>query len=160
MVVDVVVRTADGGRCVDIRSLRYVTMGAQVPSADESASVVWSQIPPENRVSELESRLQAIVAHELDMSASAVEVDRAFPELGLDSTMAMAVLRGTNRLVGFEVSATMLWDHPSIASLAGYLAELLAVSDVSEGGLGEDVEPESGSAGSVLDELFDSVESA
>jgi acyl carrier protein len=122
--------------------------------------VAWSQIPVENRVTELEIRLQAIIAHELGMPASSVDVDRAFPELGLDSTMAMAVLREANRLVGFEVSATTLWDHPTIASSAAYLAELLAVPEVSEGSSEEDVdEVTTDSASSVLDELFDSVES-
>ena len=116
-----------------------------------------SQISAENILSELESRLQAIIAHELGMSASAVDVDRAFPELGLDSMMAMAVLRGAKRVFGFEVSATMLWDHPTISSLAAYLVELVAPQEVSQ----EDTPDVAlGSAGSVLDDLFDHVESA
>ncbi|MCV7060143.1 hypothetical protein H7I76_05800 [Mycolicibacterium vaccae] len=41
----------------------------------------WSQIPAENRLSELEHRLQAILARELRMSASAVRTDQPFPEL-------------------------------------------------------------------------------
>jgi phthiocerol/phenolphthiocerol synthesis type-I polyketide synthase A len=161
-IVDIVVTASDGSRCVDIRSIRYAAMDsglAQVASHDESATVAWSQIPAENIYSELEIRLQAIIADELGMPASAVDVDRAFPELGLDSTMAMAILREANRLVGFEVSATMLWDHPTIASLAAYLAELLAVPEVSEDGLEDAVEVTAGSASSVLDELFDTVES-
>jgi hypothetical protein len=75
--------------------------------------------------------------------------------------MAMVVLREAKRLVGFDLSATMLWDHPTISSLAAYLAELLAVREVSEDGLEEDAaDPMLDSAGSVLDELFGSVESA
>jgi acyl transferase domain-containing protein len=160
LIVDIVVTAPGGSRCVDIRSLRYAALDsglAQVGSDDESPLVAWSQIPVENRVTELEIRLQAIIAHELGMPASAVDVYRAFPELGLDSTMAMAVLREANKLVGFEVSATMLWDHPTTSSLAMYLAELLAPQQVPQE---NSADLTLDSASSVLDELFDHVESA
>jgi phthiocerol/phenolphthiocerol synthesis type-I polyketide synthase D len=121
----------------------------------------WSQLPAENRLSELANRIRAILARELRMPASAVDMDQPFPELGLDSMMAMTVLRETQQLVGIDLSATMLWNHPTISSLAAYLAEMLAPQpmpqdDPDEGG----VDPMLDSAGSVLDELFDSVESA
>jgi hypothetical protein len=75
--------------------------------------------------------------------------------------MAMAVLRQAKRLLGFDLSATMLWDHPTISSLAAYLAEMLAPPKDSENGLEEGfVEVTTDSEGSVLDALFDSVESA
>jgi phthiocerol/phenolphthiocerol synthesis type-I polyketide synthase D len=95
------------------------------------------------------------------MPASAVDMDQPFPELGLDSMMAMTVLRETQQLVGIDLSATMLWNHPTISSLAAYLAEMLAPQrmphdDRDEGGVDSMLD----SAGSVLDELFDSVESA
>jgi hypothetical protein len=63
--------------------------------------------------------------------------------------------------LGFEVSATLLWDHPTISSLSVCLAELLAKPGVSDDGSEEDpVDPMPESAISVLDELFDNVESA
>ena len=65
----------------------------------------WSQIPAENRFSELTIRLRAILARELRMPASAVDVDQPFPELGLDSMMAMTVLRETQQLAGVDLSA-------------------------------------------------------
>jgi phthiocerol/phenolphthiocerol synthesis type-I polyketide synthase A len=164
LIADIVVTAPDGSTCVDIRSLRYAAMEAgleQVSSHDESAPVAWSQMPAENILSELEVRMRAILAHELGMPASAVDVDRPFPELGLDSMMAMAVLREAKRLLGFDLSATMLWDHPTISSLAAYLAEMLAPPKVSEVELEEDfVGVTTESEGSVLDALFESVESA
>jgi acyl carrier protein len=153
LVVDIVVKTPDGTTCVDIRSLRYAATG----SGDESATVDWSQISAENIFNELESRLQAMIAHELGMSTSAVDVDLAFPEMGLDSMMAMAVLREAKRVFAFEVSATMLWDHPTISSLAAYLVGLVAPQEVPQ----EDTADLAlDSTGGVLDELFDEVESA
>ena len=130
-----------------------------VDDSDLSAVSVpdWSQLSAEDRLSELEIRLRTILARELRMSASAINSDQPFPELGLDSMMAMAVLRATQKRVGIDVSANMLFNHPTISSLAAYLADLLAPREVAQ----KDTADETlDSAGSVLDELFDHVESA
>ena len=52
------------------------------------------------------------------MPEAELELDRPFAELGLNSVMAMSVRRETEQLVGIELSATMLWNHPTVASLA------------------------------------------
>jgi phthiocerol/phenolphthiocerol synthesis type-I polyketide synthase D len=130
-----------------------------VDDGDRSVPYVpdWSQLPAEDRLSEIEIRLRTILARELRMSASAVNVDQPFPELGLDSMMAMTVLRKTQKLVGIDLSANMLFNHPTISSLAAYLTELLAPQEVPQ----EDAADLAlDSASSVLDELFDHVESA
>jgi phthiocerol/phenolphthiocerol synthesis type-I polyketide synthase D len=130
-----------------------------VDDRDRSLAPVrdWSQIPAEDRLSELEGRLRAILARELRMPVSAVDVDQPFPELGLDSMMAMTVLKKTQQLVGIDLSASMLWNNPTISSLAAYLAEMLAPQQVPQ----EDhADLTLDSTSSVLDELFDSVESA
>jgi len=69
--------------------------------------------------------------------------------------MAMSIRRDSERLLGIELSATMLWNHPTIAGLTIYLAKKLVPEQDS--GDGSDLLPDS--AGSVLDELFGSVES-
>jgi phthiocerol/phenolphthiocerol synthesis type-I polyketide synthase D len=127
---------------------------ADVPAA---AAPDWSTLSTEDRLSELQTRLQAILGRELRMSPSAINLDAPFPELGLDSMMAMTVLKETKKLVGLDVSANMLFNHPTIYSLAVYVAGLLAPPEVPE----EDTaDPAADSASGVLDELFDSVESA
>jgi len=128
-------------------------------AGDASAAAVpdWSQLSTEDRLSELQTRLRAILARELRMSPSSISLDAPFPELGLDSMMAMTVLKETKKLVGLDVSANMLFNHPTIASLATYVAGLLAPPDApEEDSVGSSAEPER----SVLDDLFDSVESA
>jgi phthiocerol/phenolphthiocerol synthesis type-I polyketide synthase A len=141
---------------------------APLPSSDASASddlaadrilspsVVWSQMPAEQVQSELENGLRTVLARELQMPEAEFELDRPFAEMGLNSVMAMSVRRETEQLVGFELSATMLWNHPTVAALAAYLAKkILPANDSSD-----DVDGLSDSADSVLDELFDIVESA
>jgi phthiocerol/phenolphthiocerol synthesis type-I polyketide synthase D len=140
---------------VDNRSTGDDRGGAVAPVRD------WSQIPADDRSSELATRLRAILARELRTPASAVNMDQPFPELGLDSMMAMTVLKETQQLVGIELSATMLWNHPTISSLAAYLAEMLAPQQVPQEDRDEDgADLTFDSSSSVLDELFDSVESA
>ncbi len=136
---------------VDDRST--IDDGHQSPASPRD----WSQMPSEKRVSELSTRLKGILARELRTPASAVNVDQPFPELGLDSMVAMTILRETQRLVGIELSATMFWNHPTISSLATFLAEELAPEELPEE---SGVYMTSESASSVLDALFDSVESA
>jgi phthiocerol/phenolphthiocerol synthesis type-I polyketide synthase A/phthiocerol/phenolphthiocerol synthesis type-I polyketide synthase B len=132
------------------------------PQPDEpSAEWDWSKVPAENMLGELEIRLRSILARELGMPASAVDMDRPFPELGVDSMMAMKLLREAKRLLGFDLSATMLWNHPTISSLAAYLTEMLAAQRVPQDDSQEGtVDAALDLGGSLLDELFDSVESA
>jgi phthiocerol/phenolphthiocerol synthesis type-I polyketide synthase D len=117
----------------------------------------WSQLSADDRLSELETRLRTILGRELRMSASAINVDQPFPELGLDSMMAMTVLRETQKLVGIDLSANMLFNHPTIASLAAYVAQLLEPEEVPQE---ETADLVLDSTSGVLDELFDQVESA
>ena len=162
LVVDVIVKAPHGGTCVDIRGLQYAAVeSAPTQAAPETSSAPveapdWSQMSPEGTLSELKIRLRAILARELGMPEAAVDSDTPFPELGLDSMMAMNLLRDAKQLTRIDLSATMLWNHPTISSLAVCVAELLTPEKEPEE---EDIDVTSDSI-SVLDALFDSVESA
>ncbi|QZA05890.1 SDR family NAD(P)-dependent oxidoreductase [Mycolicibacter heraklionensis] len=137
--------------------------GEQAGAGASAAGVPdWSTIPADKRHEELVVRLQAILARELRTSATAVDVDQPFPEMGLDSMIAMTVLKETQQLVGVDLSASMLWNHPSISALTTHLVGLLAsryAEPDSTAGQDDD-DLGFGSSGGVLDELFDQVESA
>jgi phthiocerol/phenolphthiocerol synthesis type-I polyketide synthase A len=160
LTVDVVVTAPDGTTVLGFRALRYVAVVSELaePSAqEEPAALDWSTMSRESIVSELQIRLRAILARELGMPASAVDMDRPLPELGFNSMMAMTLLREAKVLLGFELSATMLWDHPTVSSLSTYLAEILAPAQALDDELDEAT---TDSESSLLDALFDSVESA
>jgi acyl carrier protein/NADP-dependent 3-hydroxy acid dehydrogenase YdfG len=155
----------------EIRETGYFTcmldeldaLGTDDPTAvddrDGPVSVArdWSQMSVDDMCVELGLGLRSIMARELHMPASTVDMDQPFPELGLDSMMAMTVLREARRFVGIELSATMLWNHPTISALAASLSELIAPQQGSES---TDTDATLDSADSVLDALFDSIESA
>jgi phthiocerol/phenolphthiocerol synthesis type-I polyketide synthase A len=121
-----------------------------------AASPAWSEMPAEDVVRELQDGLRAILARELHMPEAELELDRPFAELGMNSVMAMSVRRDTEQFVGIELSATMLFNYPTIVALAEHLAKKVLPQTESD----SDVDVLGDSDGSVLSELFDSVESA
>ena len=130
-----------------------VTSESHRPSAP---TVAWSSLAPAELLTELQAGLRSILATELRLPESDVHTDRPFAEMGLNSVMAMSIRREVERLVGLELSATMLFNHPTIATFATYLADQL-VPDVDAGESANEAAEEAGD--SLLDSLFDSVES-
>ena len=123
------------------------------PSASAEPAPVreWAQLSSEDLHAELRNGLVAILANELRTSEDEVQVDLPFAEMGLNSVMAMSIRRAVEQLVGLELSVTMLWNHPTIASFAGYLAkQLVPDAESADGDAADD--------SSVLDSLFDSIE--
>ncbi len=161
LVVDITARSADGTPCVDIRGLRFAQVDAVTVASDaapESAPLDapdWSTLTAEETVAELRIRLRAILARELGMPAEAVDYDRPFPELGLDSMMAMTLLRDAKQLVQTELSATMLWNNPTLTAFADHVAGLLTPQSEPEPA---PIEDETDDSVSLLEALFDSVE--
>lgn len=117
----------------------------------------WSHLSPAALREEFENGLRAIVARELRIPESDLETDRPLAELGLNSLMAMAIRREAEMFVGMELSATMLFNHPTVAALAGHLAKLIAPQEETEI---DQISKLSASAGSTLDSLFDRIESS
>jgi phthiocerol/phenolphthiocerol synthesis type-I polyketide synthase A len=114
----------------------------------------WSEMAVDDLLRELEAGLRTILAREIRLPEAELDVDRPFAELGLNSVMAMSIRRQAERLVGIELSATMLWNHPTITSLAEHLAGKISPQQDSEG----DDYVLTDSSSSVLDGLFDSIE--
>ncbi|HEU4362420.1 MAG TPA: KR domain-containing protein, partial [Mycobacterium sp.] len=146
--------------CYDVAQALMAPMPSldgPAPGAADSDHIpvrLWTQLPADEVVSELEIGLRTILARELRMAEAELDLDRPFAELGLNSVMAMSVRRDTEQLVGIELSATMLWNHPTVAALAAYLAQKLLPEEASA------AEPADDSGSGVLNDLFDSVEAA
>ena len=129
--------------------------GASVADAGAvcAPKVDWSGLSADELRTELQRGVRAILAGELRVPEEQIELDRPFAEMGLNSVMAISIRRQLEQFVGIELSATMLFNHPTITSFADYLAIRLVPGDATD-----DLEEED-SAGSVLDSLFDTVES-
>ncbi|WP_199253317.1 type I polyketide synthase [Mycolicibacterium mengxianglii] len=143
----------------DIAQAVMVPLSSRQPGVDhESRSPArpWSEMAVEGLLVELEAELKKILSREIGLPEAEIDVGRPFAEMGLNSVMAMSIRRDAERLLGIELSATMLWNHPTVSALTVFLANKLLPQDIS----GEIDELLSDSQGSVLDDLFGSVESA
>jgi len=81
---------------------------------------------------------------------------RRILDAGCGSGRTMVDLRRYGDVVGIELSATMLFNYPTIVALAEHLAKKVLPQTESD----SDIDVLGDSDGSVLSELFDSVESA
>jgi phthiocerol/phenolphthiocerol synthesis type-I polyketide synthase A len=142
----------------DIAQAVMVPLSSNQTGADHdrtSPARAWSDLAADDLLVELEAELKRILSREVGLAEAEIAVDRPFAEMGLNSVMAMSIRRDAERLLGIELSATMLWNHPTVSALTAFLAEKLMPQELSDGG---DAQP-SDSPGSVLDDLFGSVES-
>ncbi|GAA1784463.1 hypothetical protein GCM10009682_03270 [Luedemannella flava] len=77
---------------------------------------------------ELREFLCAHLAVSLKVPGGTIDPAEPMSAYGLDSLRAVAVLTDVEDRVGFEIDPDVLWDHPTVAALAHYLAERLTLS--------------------------------
>ncbi len=144
----------------DLAQAVMVPLSAGQPADQEPLTPArdWSEMARADLLIELEAELKTILSRELGLPEADIDINLPFAEMGLNSVMAMSIRRDAERLLGIELSATMLWNHPTITALTVFLADKLVPRDGSDGD-NEDDQLASDSDGSVLDELFGSVES-
>lgn len=63
------------------------------------------------------------LAVRLDVPPETIDVEKYFDEFDLDSTEALILAGELENWLGFELEATALWYHPTIAALSEHIAE-------------------------------------
>ncbi|MFF3909749.1 acyl carrier protein [Streptomyces sp. NPDC001848] len=63
------------------------------------------------------------IAHRLGAEQAEVSPETYFDEMDLDSTEALILAGEIEHWLGFELSTTTLWYHPTIKELAAHIAE-------------------------------------
>ena len=97
------------------------------PFNSDSDSSVNPQHPkePEECISqeELQKQLKLSLAQALSMKISDIDVDKPFIELGLDSIIGVEWVSALNKKFSINVTATKVYEHPTIKNLAQFIKE-------------------------------------
>jgi acyl transferase domain-containing protein/acyl carrier protein len=100
------------------------------PGSDSPLSLRDSLLAVERgplRQSRLESHLQERVAQVLRLPSARVDVHRPLKTLGLDSLMALELRNRLEADLGLSLSATFVFNYPTVSVLAPYLAERMGI---------------------------------
>jgi acyl transferase domain-containing protein/NADPH:quinone reductase-like Zn-dependent oxidoreductase/acyl carrier protein len=96
------------------------------PTRDRPGPNVWSQlsqVPGRNRTAQLITYLQTEVGKVLGLSAAQLPRPRdGFFDMGMDSLMMIELRNRLETALGQSIPNTVLFEHPTIADLATYLA--------------------------------------
>jgi acyl carrier protein len=80
-------------------------------------------MPAEITVERAQEWLVERLAFRLGVDQSEIDVNQYFDEFDLDSTEALILAGELESWLGFELEATALWYHPTIAALSEHIAE-------------------------------------
>lgn len=130
--VDVVIADPDGTVLAEFGGMRFaVPDGASEEETPAGPAVVgtrWTGLPPEDLHDVLLTEVRGQVAYETRLPVAEVNVRMPLAEMGLDSVMTLHIRRRLEQMFGVSLPTTLLWNHPSVTAIAGYLAdELLPV---------------------------------
>jgi phthiocerol/phenolphthiocerol synthesis type-I polyketide synthase B len=101
--------------------------GVGVESSSGTAfRVALREADPSQRRDLLVDHVRAAVASAMGLaSPHSVDVDAGFFQSGMDSLMSVTLQRGLAESLGEALSASLVFDYPSVDALAGYLASIL-----------------------------------
>jgi NAD(P)-dependent dehydrogenase (short-subunit alcohol dehydrogenase family)/acyl carrier protein len=102
---------------------------------------------PKGRVALLEQHVREQVAAVLRSSPDRIGPRVPFNTLGMDSLMGLELRNRLEDSLGLRLPATLVWQHPAVASLSAYLMELLYLPTPPE------PDPQSPSPVSTLDRI-------
>ncbi len=71
---------------------------------------------------EISTWIRERIARDLGVDASAVDPDVTFDRIGIDSLALLGVLGDLANELDIEIETSVLFDHPTILSLAEHLA--------------------------------------
>jgi NADPH:quinone reductase-like Zn-dependent oxidoreductase/SAM-dependent methyltransferase len=126
-------RDAEGGAVAEKKSAP-AAVAPQRPTEGGALADVLRALPPARRTAHMAERVAVEAAALLSTGGKPVGHDRPLNEMGLDSLLSVELRNRLARLVGKSLPATLLFNYPTIAALAGHLTGLI-VGDAGDAGL-------------------------
>lgn len=95
---------------------------AGAAGADEPALASATAPAPNRDAAAVESWLVTWLARQLDCAAAGIDRDRPFAAYGVTSLQAVRMIADLGAWLGAPLSAVLAWSHPTVHSLARYVA--------------------------------------
>jgi polyketide synthase PksN len=101
---------------------------AVIPPAAPGPGTIRSGTAWPTAAGGLAGELAASLAEILELRPGAVELDKPFADLGLDSIFAVQWAKQIEQRYGVALTAARMFDHPTVLALAGHLAGEIAAA--------------------------------
>jgi myxalamid-type polyketide synthase MxaB len=114
---------------------RLRTSGERGPVPGASAGGLLEALraaPPAGRQARLLEHVRGRVARILRLDPSHVDRDAPLKSLGLDSLMTLELRNRLEADLGLRLSATLVWNYPTVSALAAHLAQALGLEAAAE----------------------------
>ena len=108
-----------------VRDLLGRAISNEAPLARDDFRAELRAASTRSRRALIETKLRALAAQVLRLSLSRVDMAETSGTLGFDSLMALELRNRLQSLLDLKLSASMVWNYPTIPALAVYLAQLL-----------------------------------
>ncbi|MCP3097310.1 type I polyketide synthase [Myxococcus sp. K15C18031901] len=109
---------------------RLASESTQRPATGSGRGRIREQLeaarPPERR-GLLDTHLRELIGGVLRMAPARIDPRTPLMAFGLDSLMSMEIRNRLEVALGLKLSATVVWTYPTVAALAPFLAEKLAL---------------------------------
>lgn len=112
-----------------LRRLARAGQGGE-PAADICAQLLELD-PGPLRLRKLQEYIRGLLAGVLRIDPASIDLETPLGSLGIDSFTAIELRNRFERGLGLQLSATLVWNYPTIAVLAPYLAERMGLALVA-----------------------------
>ena len=130
-VVPVLARGRKAAPLPVLRELDFARTGEGAHGSSASPAV-FTGLAPEQLRAALAGEVSSQVGAEMRMSLEDLDVRIPLNSLGLDSVMTAAIRRRLEAHFALRLPASLLWNHPTIAAVADYLADRLVPASPEE----------------------------
>jgi acyl carrier protein len=113
---------------VSIGGARTQDAAMEQPELDELAAAATLA----ERMTFLEQILRAETARVLKLAPERIGSNQAFGQLGIDSLMALELIRRVNAALGLALPATAVFNYPTLTALATQILKRLGMETMNE----------------------------